>query len=376
MRWLRYLLWFATSACLLGCASQDVATETPQPPRSLADQYGPELSPQPLSRSVTPLEPYLDLGILLFDPGVSDMDRSPQGAVRRLESKLLARELRQVLVDSGEWGAVRILPEASYLTPVMIEAAIDYSDGRDLVVSVSASDALNRVWFEETLRYRAHAAAVDAGAGASSADFAPLFTHIHNALHQYWSQQTSSDRLAVIRAADIRYAQELAPEAFAGFLVEEAGQMRLARLPAANDPMLARVDRIRRQDYLFCDTIDEQFVALYEEVGPTYALWRLSSAEQADWLEHYEARVAAREAPSDAARFATMQAQYSAYRSFRMQEQELYELADAFDGEVEPRVLEADERVFTLTGTLTSQYAQWREILAQIFRLEQEPGAL
>lgn len=376
MKPLRWLWWVAVSVCVVGCAPQEVATETAKPMRSLADQFGPELSPQPLSRSAIPLEPYLDLGILLFDPGVSDLDRSPQGAVRRLESKLLARELRQVLVDSGEWGAVRILPEASYLTPVMIEAVIDYSDGRDLVLSVAASDALNRVWFEETLRYRAHASALDASAGASSTDFGPLFVRIHNALHQYWSQQTASDRLSVIRAADIRYAQGLAPDAFAGFLVEEAGQMRLARLPAANDPMLARVGRIRRQDYLFCDTIDEQFVALYEEVGPTYELWRLTSAEQAEWLEHYEARVAAREAPSDAARFATMQAQYSAYRSFRMQEQELYELADAFDGEVEPRVLEADERVFTLTGTLSGQYAQWRQILAQIFGLEQEAGAL
>ena len=35
-------------------------------------------------------------------------------AVRRLEAVLLARDLREVLVRSNRWGAVRLVPGASH----------------------------------------------------------------------------------------------------------------------------------------------------------------------------------------------------------------------------------------------------------------------
>ena len=41
-----------------------------------------------------------------------------------------------------------------------------------------------------------------------------------------------------------------------------------------------------------------------------------------------------------------------------------------FDNEVAPTVLEASGKVFRLSGTLDNQYAEWRNILKQIFALE------
>ena len=51
-------------------------------------------------------------------------------------------------------------------------------------------------------------------------------------------------------------------------------------------------------------------------------------------------------------------------------EQDLDELAQGFNNEVAPTVLKASGKVFRLTGTLDSQYREWRAILREIFSLE------
>ena len=60
-------------------------------------------------------------------------------------------------------------------------------------------------------------------------------------------------------ASEILYAQTLIPDAFAGMLSVSDIGWQLDRLPANNDPMLARISRVRNQEYLFCDAIDEQY---------------------------------------------------------------------------------------------------------------------
>ena len=134
--------------------------------------------------------------------------------------------------------------------------------------------------------------------------------------------------------------------------------------------MLARIERIRQQEYLFIDTVDDQYVELLQSLKPTYDLWRQSTWEQADYLADYQQRASQRQIKAEQGSFAAMQQVYSTYRSVKVQEQDLFALAKGFGNEVEPTVLNADDQVFRLTGTLGSQYQEWRSILAQIFALE------
>ena len=134
-------------------------------------------------------------------------------------------------------------------------------------------------------------------------------------------------------------------------------------MPASNDPMLSRVKRIRNQEYLFCDAVDEQLGMLLHRAGPTYYLWRQASIEQANWLDQYESMASSRSAGKGGGEFSRMQASYSAYRSYRIQEQALFELAEALDGESEPVVMTTEDAVITLEGTLDTQYATWRDLL-------------
>ncbi|NDH77023.1 MAG: hypothetical protein EBY52_09885, partial [Actinobacteria bacterium] len=75
------------------------------------------------------------------------------------------------------------------------------------------------------------------------------------------------------------------------------------------------------------------------------------------------ARAAARTGSAGDSEFTRMQAEYAAYRSFRIQEQALFELAEAFDGEARPTVIRTQDQVFRLEGTLDAQYDTWRALL-------------
>ena len=171
--------------------------------------------------------------------------------------------------------------------------------------------------------------------------------------------------------AKLRYAESLSPEAFAGFLAtDEQGLLTAVRLPADDDPMMARVQRIQNQEYLFIDTVDEQYLQLSQEMGPTYNLWRQYGREQAIYKEDYQRRLAARDSQGRRGTFPAMQQTYNAFKWTKIQQQDLHELAVGFDNEVAPTVLEASGKVFRLSGTLDNQYAEWRDILKQIFALE------
>ena len=344
-----------------GCATQpdpEISTVSSQNKQSMESPWEGEV----LLVADRPSAPALDVGVVLFDPGVDAKDVSPTAAVRRLESKLLAGQLRDALVASNQWGVVRMVPVTSALVPVNIRSQIIKSDGRDLVLQVNAIDAAGAVIFDHVIGHR------EAVAGEG---FAELFNAISNRLVQWWQQQAERDRASLLSLAEVRYAQQLAPDAFLGLAEQVDGQWQLQRLPADNDPMMRRVDRIRNQEYLFCDTVDEQYVALWERVGGTYALWRDAGREQAYWLDTYEARVRARGDRSDDSRYARMQAEYAAYRSYRMQEQAWFELAKALDGETQNSVIETADRVVTLEGTLEVQYETWRRLLRDIFAAEQ-----
>ena len=351
------LLLIATCCYLAGCAPAAVSPED-----ATADVLPVWDVVEPLQIARAPGQPALDIAVELFDPGVSRDDNAPTAAVRRLESQLLAGDLRDTLVRSNQWGVIRLVPEASPLVPVSIRSRILHSDGRDLMLHVRAEDALGSLWFDQAFAFRQGL--------QGQTGFVGIFNAVSNRLLAVWSAMSPDAQSNLLEAAAVAYAESLAPEAFSGMIERSENDWQLIRLPAADDPMLGRVERIRNQEYLFCDTIDEQYVDLVSRVGPTYALWREATLEQAEWLERYEQSAANREENEGDGEFSRMQAEYAAYRSFRMQEQALFELAEAFDSESEPTVMQTQDRVVRLEGTLASQYATWRGLLRDIYLIE------
>ena len=321
-----------------------------------------------------PEESLLDVGLVIFNPGIptdasthSKLGIFPE--IRKSEAKFMPVMLRQVLIASGGWGVVRVLPEALDSSELQLNATLLQSDGLRLVLKVKAYDATGRQWLDKV--YVDETSAADYPVVQDGDPYLDLYHQIANDLLAL-KQQLSQKQLRDIRQVGLmRYAFSLAPDVFAGYLARtEGGLYTLSRLPAEGDPMMARVDRIRNQEYLFIDTVDEQYATLYQEMAPTYDLWRQFGREQAIYRKEYQDRVASRESRGRRGTFTALEQTYDAYKWSKIHEQDLDELALGFNNEVAPTEMEVSGKVFRLSGTLDTQYTEWRDILRQIFVLE------
>jgi hypothetical protein len=316
----------------------------------------------------------LDVGLLIFDPGIpaDESTHSRLGIfpeIRKSEAKYMPVILRQVLIDSGDWGVVRVLPEALESSELLVTGTILHSDGERLELQVKARDATGAQWLDK--RYSGTTTPSDYPVKMPGDPYLDVYRQIAADLLAV-RRQKSAKQLADIReVALLRYAGGLAPEVFGSYLTRTPeGLYSLVRLPAEDDPMMARVIRIRNQEYLFIDTVDEQYTRLTEEMAPTYNLWRQFGAEQASYKGEYQQRVSSRDSQGRRGSFAALEQTYNAYKWSKIQEQDLDELALGFNNEVAPTEMEVSGTVYKLSGTLDTQYTEWREILQRIFALE------
>ena len=313
----------------------------------------------------------LDVGVVIFHVGLTDGAEGEAGAypkVREVESTFLPVTLRQVLVESNAWGVVRVLPEPSVLSELVVETRLVESTGLRLVLQVQVRDATGSLWFDRY--YLAESGAGDYPVQAGDDPFKDLYHQVANDMLLHREGLDESQLRTIRRVAFLRYAGSLSPEAFAGYLTEVDGVASIQRLPAEGDEMIGRVERIRNQEYLFVDNVDEQYTELQRDMAPAYNLWRQYDREQTLYRAEYEQRVAERGRQGRRGSFSAMQQVYNQYKVAKVQEQDIRELARGFDNETAPTVLQTSGRIFRLTGTLDAQYSEWRQILRQIFALE------
>jgi hypothetical protein len=321
-----------------------------------------------------PEEALLDVGLVIFNPGIP-IDQSTHSKlgifpeIRKAEAQFMPVLLRLVLLESNAWGVVRVLPDEQASSELMVSGKIMASNGSELVLQVSARDATGSVWLDKT--YRDIATERDYPAAEGSDPYIDLYRQVANDLLAYRLRLDTRQLQAIRQVALMRYAASLSEDAFGSYLQQDPeGIYKLVRLPATGDPMMARVERIRNQEHLFVDTVDEQYVNLYEEMAPTYNLWRQYGREQALYQQDYEARAQTKDRIGRRGTFSAMEQTYNTYKQIKIQEQDLDDMSQGFNNEVAPTVMEASGRVFRLSGTLESQYNEWRSILRDIFAIE------
>jgi hypothetical protein len=367
-------LWRGSCAllgCLLVMAAATARAQAPIDPALVAIPVG-SVNLQ-VERSATEQD-MLDVGLAIFNPGIplDEASHSMLGIfpeIRKAESQFMPVLLRQVLLASGAWGVVRVLPDEQIISELLVTGKIRQSDGSRLELAIEARDATGRQWLDKT--YVDVASALDYPATEGSDPYIDLYRQIANDLLEYRRGLDERELRTIRQVAFLRYAASLSEDAFGGYLQQdEQGIYGVVRLPAEGDPMIARVERIRDQEHLFVDTVDEQYVELFDEMAPTYSLWRQYSRDQALYKEDYEARAQTKERIGRRGTFSAMEQTYNTYKQTKIQEQDLDEMATGFNNEVAPTVMEASGRVFRLSGNLNSQYNEWRGILREIFALE------
>jgi hypothetical protein len=374
---------------LAGCVVQD---QRPVPP-VVAQKATAEI----------PQDELLDVGIHMFDPNIpadpaEQEKRRIYPDVRKAEARYMPVLLRDTLEGTGQWGQVRVLPAASSTSDVNIDARIDASDGRELQLAVTARDATGRTWFTKEYEALADARAYKDVAVKPRDPFDNVYATIANDLLAARQQLTREQRVQVHQVATLRFASDLAPYAFKPYLTQDAkrGTYGIARLPAADDPVVQRMDRVRERDYALVDTLNEHYTAFSETIDEPYANWRKYAYEELEAEAEAKRKALARgvlgaaavvggilasqESSSGAGQAASTAAVlggiYAVKSSFdmrseiKMHGESLKQLGSSFQNEVQPSVVDIEGRTLELKGSAEQQYDEWRRLLRELYENE------
>tara|TARA_B100000446_G_scaffold115926_1_gene108091 strand:+ start:6668 stop:8059 length:1392 start_codon:yes stop_codon:yes gene_type:complete len=312
--------------------------------------------------------PLLDVGIVVFQPLASNMQRSQSPLVRKAEARYLPYVLKQTLEQSSRWGVVRVMPDRHGSAELAIEAILLASDGEVMALRLVAQDSAGRLWLDREYRMRANDRAYE---HIGQEPFQALFDRIESDLYLARLQLTTQQSKQLQPLAVLRYGERMVPDGFASYYQEsDDGSYKLMGLPAASDPMYRRIQQLRRYEYFFIDTADEQYLSLFNNMQRTYHHWRQYSRELVVYMRDYQQRQAGQASGFRRGSLASMNEVYSDYEWFRMQERYLKELSSGFNNQVLPTVLNLDDQVVHLEGGYEQQYQQWQAILAEIFQLE------
>jgi len=210
----------------------------------------------------------LDVGIILFDPGVVDLDtnETDYSSVRQSEAVWFTSQLKRTLDTSNAWGLVRALPRNNLGLDVYVTGTLLESNGEVVRLLVTAKDSTGREWFSKEYDQRASAYAYNPEVDLPGDPFQATFNEIANDMFNYRANLTGDQLLNIRSVSKVLFARDFVPDAFNSFVeTDESGQLSLNRIPADNDPMMLRVERIRSRNDLFLDVFKITTAHLIEE---------------------------------------------------------------------------------------------------------------
>jgi hypothetical protein len=214
-------------------------------------------------------------------------------------------------------------------------------------------------------------------------------------------------RRDIRRVTQLEFARDLAPQAMDGYLDhDQKGLLKIARLPATDDPVSTRIDRIRERDTGVVDTVNGYYANFADQMSDSYGQWRRASFEEIEKEERTLNKARTRTYLGAAAVLASVFVPQQCgaydyncrriegavrtagaiggaasilsglkkYSDARTHAQALKELSESFQNEVAPQVVDVEGRTLKLTGTAEEQYREWRKLLHEMY-LEENGAA-
>ncbi len=327
----------------------------------------------------------LDVGILLFEKGeITDKQIEKEGAnenIREAESRYMAYHLKETMQKSNGWGAIRVLPEKSYIADVLVTGTILTSNGEEMMVKINVMDSTGQAWFEKSYKtYADDETYLQTRPGRDVYQY--VYNRIANDIRKHRKKLTDKELISIRNTSEIRYAAGISPDPFSSYIDSNPdGQSTITRLPASDDPMLDRVRKIRDREFLFIDTINEHYSNFYGEMWDPYENWRKYYLIEADQRRSVERKakqtkfVAALIMVAGIMRgpglFTTGALLYKngmdISEEAEIHNEAIRELGDSLQAEVSPLVIEIEGRTVELTGSIEQQYQKWRKLLREIY---------
>ena len=348
----------------------------------------------------------LDIGIVEFSPGI-DEDNNPRDSgvyedIRLAETKYLAYHLKTTLQGTGHWGAVRVIPSRDVSTDIIISGQIKRSDGEFIELNVSVEDAAGRRWFSKTYETQTGVTSFSDRRDRRLDPYQKVFNDVANDLHAHAATLPPKQLQQTRQISELKFFSDMSPLAYGEHLgTDEEGVATILRLPAENDPTVARLRQIRERDRLVVDTLNEHYANFYYGIAMPYRNWRKVSRQES--VAYRQVKQSARmqtlvgvvvlagslavdtgNSSSSRQRRVNRSLQALAIneginrivggvqRNYEAESHvaAIRELSDSFGAQAAPMVVNVEGQERRLTGTAQAQYEGWRRLLKQIYQAE------
>jgi len=347
----------------------------------------------------------LDIGIVEFNEDIpSDNDPDKTGVypeIRAAESRYLPYHLKTTLQDTGYWGAVRVIPSRKAFTDVTISGKIKESDGEFVTLAIRVDDAQGNEWYQRDYSTQTGVSSYSEHRDRSQDPYQKVFNDIANDLRDY-VKALPPDRIHSIRqTSELQFFADMSPEQFGDYIsTDDDGHVSIVRLPAENDPAVARLRQIRERDRLVIDTLNEHYANFYYGVAIPYEGWRKKARENAVSVRQVKRSATMRALlgvvivassvnmdTSSSSRSGartkriiqsvgvdrgidTIVSAWHLRQSANIYREEIKELSESFIAEAAPLTVQVEGQSRRLTGTAEAQYESWRKLLKDIYQLE------
>jgi len=281
---------------------------------------------------------------------------------------------------------------------VIINGTILQSDGEAMQIRIEVIDSSGREWYTKVYSESISQFSYEPSQRQQADPFQVIYNKISNDLLEYRKRNLTNQEIVEVRTiSELLFARRFSPEVFDAYLTtNRQGNLTIAALPAETDPVLKRVRDIRERDFMFIDTVQDYYATYARQMRLPYDTWRALSYDET--IELRELRASANRrfvagaaavlgglaAATSGGNYATqtggaigagagaylIKSGFDKRAEAKLHSDALQELGESLENEIAPRVFSLDDRTITLTGSVEEQYAQWKEVLADIYASE------
>ena len=341
----------------------------------------------------------LDIGIARLNDGLelTDEDDTVFPEIRFAEATYFSNQLAKILEKSGAWGAVRVIPNTDIVVDLYITGTILQSDGETLKLDIEVYDSSGKKWFTKNYKQRVGKYAYDRRLKSLADPFHNLFVRIANDLLTYREGLSNQKAEKLRQLSELRFAQLFSPEAFDTYVGKKRdGTLVIERLPASDDSILNRIQKIRERDYLYIDSMQDYYDEFSQRMHLPYQDFRRASFDSvvkarqlkkkgnntliagvsAVLVGIYGRSQATTRMSNDAGIATAAVGGYVIKSGLEMKQQaaayneSVAEMGISLEAEIAPRVIELEDQTVTLTGSVQAQYLQWQDLLQKIYQQE------
>lgn len=352
---------------------------------------------------------YLDVAIPVINPGLpmkygyvdeeAIVDQNIWPEVRRLESKRFSVNIRDALLKTKSFGAVRVVPGLGSSADLYVIGKINESNTMDTRIGITVVDATNREWGERDFEIESSSGFYRDAKNEGKDPNKNLYTDIANWVYDLIQKKKAAELENIKLVKDIRYAELYSPQTFNRYLTQKRGIVTLQGLPASTNEMLSRVRDYQAQDNAFIDSLQDNydtFQAQTEEAYRTYqkealpiqekiakervqrnvniglgVLSAIAAVAGGNQETHTGNVIAAVGALGSVVAIKSAMDSNTAIDDYR---NIFDEQGQNLDLQVSPQVRNFEDSEIELSGTAAEQYAQWQAHLLEIYRANDTPN--